>query len=97
MNINFKIFIGLNDKELHKQIILTSEVKKTLSILFDCFTLTECEGYWEKEKENTLIIEIVSNENERENIYNKVKFLKQHLNQECILITETILNDVKFI
>lgn len=97
MNINYKIFIGLNDKDLHKQIIESNEVKKTLSILFDCFTLTESVGYWNKEKENTLIVDIISNENERENIYNKVRFLKQHLNQECILITETILNDVKFI
>lgn len=97
MDINYKIFIGLNDKDLYKQIIESNEVKTTLSILFDCFTLTESVGYWKKEKENTLIIDIISNENERENIYNKVRFLKQHLNQECILITETILNDVKFI
>lgn len=97
MNINYKIFIGLNDKDLHKQIIETNEIKKTLSILFDCFTLTEGVGYWKKEKENTLILDIISNESERENIYNKVSFLKRHLNQECILITETILNDVKFI
>lgn len=97
MNINYKIFIGLNDKDLHKQIIETKEVKKTLSILFDCFTLTESMGYWKKEKESTLVIDIISNESERENICNKVRFLKQHLNQECILITEIILNDVKFV
>ena len=97
MNINYKIFIALNDKDLHKQIVETKEVKKTLSILFDCFTLTESVGYWKREKENTLIVDIISVECERENIYNKVRFLKQHLNQECILVTETILNGVKFI
>ena len=97
MNINYKIFIGLNDKDLHKQIINVKTLKTTLSILFDCFTLTESVGYWKREKENTLIIDIISNESERENIYNKVRFLKQHLNQECILVTETICNGVIFI
>lgn len=97
MFINYKIFIGLNDKDLHKQIINVKTLKTTLSTLFNCFTLTESIGYWKREKENTLIIDIISNENNREIIYNKVRFLKQHLNQECILITETIYNSVAFI
>lgn len=63
-----RLYIGLNDKDLHKQIISIEKaeevIKNMLSDNYTSYTIIKCEGVFQKETEQTLIIEYISTSKE---------------------------------
>jgi uncharacterized membrane-anchored protein YitT (DUF2179 family) len=91
------LYIGLNDKDKHKQLLLTSTYKDKISkILYaygiHSFTMLEAQGFYKSELENTLVIQVFNMDIPKVCI----KDIKQELNQECIMLTLQEL-EVKFI
>ena len=90
-------YIGLNDKDEHKQIYTTST---SLKIIQGClsrnnvteYTSSEVVGSYQGEKENTIKIELFNDKLSSRCI----KDLKEVLNQECIAEVITECN-IKFI
>ena len=99
MNKNFitSYYIGLNDKDEHKQLLLTDTYKDKINRVLQAFgkhgfTIVEAQGFYKGELENTLIIQL-GNIKLDKIIINS---LKQELNQECIMEVVTPCN-VRFI
>lgn len=95
--IEFKIFIGLNDKHAHKQLYKNEYYINEISKRFDNCTIQLGTGLYRQEKENTIILNYIANDNEKQNVYNIVNHLKLLFNQECILVTETLLNKFELV
>ena len=97
MNIEYKMYIGLNDKDTHKQDIGTDYAIGLVCLYFECCTIQEVTGCYKREQENSLIVTVIDNEHKRPDIKRAVENLKYLLNQECILLTETELNKMEVI
>lgn len=90
-------YIGLNDKDEHKQLFTNDEAKLTITTIFgyyyDSFTMSECIGVYKGELENTIKVKVMSNYFEHvRNDKELITMLKDYLNQECIGIEETQSN-----
>lgn len=90
-------FIGCNDKDKHKQLMLTSTILDKINRILQAynitsFTIKECTGIYKKELEHTIEVMLVNNTLDRIIIND----LKRELNQECIM---RVLTDcrVKFL
>lgn len=91
-------YIGLNDKDEHKQLFTNDEAKAMIITIFgfyyDSFTITECTGVYKGETENTFKVTVMSNyiryvsDSDEE----LITMLKEHLNQECIGVEEVQSN-----
>ena len=97
MDIEYKIYIGLNDKDTHKQEVRTDYAIGLIGLYFECCTVQKVIGYYKQEQENSLIVNVIDNEQKRPDIKRAVENLKYLLNQECILLTETELNKMELI
>jgi len=71
---------------LYTERINLPNIKKIVSSQFDGFTLTNGEGYWRGESEESLIIEIVSNDDIEAKVINLAKLIKLENNQESVLL-----------
>lgn len=82
-------YIGLNDKDLHKQLIDTHkaiEIIREVCLIDTCsLTLDICSGIYKGETETTLKLELINDELSSKTL----ETLKEILNQECILKTKT--------
>ncbi len=60
-------------------------IEKLISFYFDGFSILNAIGYWKGQREDSIVIEIITNDN------NKVKALVQEIKktnrQECVLVT----------
>ena len=99
MNKDFtaSYYIGCNDKDKHKQLMLTSTILDKINRILQAynitsFTIKECTGIYKKELEHTIEIMLLNNTLDKVIIDS----LKQELNQECIMEVITDCN-VKFI
>lgn len=84
-----RLYIGLNDKDLHKQVIKTEYAKNFINEIlkdnYTSYTIIEAKGFFLGEKEHTLIIEYVC-ENKKSVISNEhIRVLKEKLNQYAVL------------
>ena len=61
------------------------EIEKIVSKYFEGFTLIKSEGYWRLQKENSLIIEIVTDDTDKL-INDLAGEIKETNNQEAVLI-----------
>ena len=61
------------------------EIEKIVSKYFEGFTLIKSEGYWRLQKENSLIIEIVTDDTDKL-INDMAGEIKKANNQEAVLI-----------
>lgn len=90
--IKYYIYIGSNN-ETHK--LETAQAISIISKYFEGFTAYEVIGYWKGSKENTLKIEVASEENNTK-VIRLCKELKKELQQEAILL-EQISSNIAFI
>ena len=87
-----RLHIGMNDKDTHKQILSKEDFIMIIkACLFGygmtAFTITEGIGYYKKEQENTLIVEVIKEDRNSLISTDLIKLLKELLNQECIMQT----------
>lgn len=103
--LKYNIYIGCKDKDSKlpnlkcKVKEVTKEVLKQYEI--KCYTLLDSLGCYEYSNgmvanEETIIIEIVSDNNKDTRLKELCTSLKTILNQECIMLTKQVL-DVEFI
>ena len=62
-----------------------AEIEKIVSKYYEGFTLVKSEGFWRLQKENSLIIEIVTEDSDKL-ISNLAKEIKANNNQQAVLI-----------
>lgn len=84
-----RLYIGLNDKDMRKQVIKTECAKNFINEIlkdnYTSYTIIETEGYFLGEREHTLIVEYIC-ENKEVAINNEhIRALKEKLNQYAIL------------
>ncbi len=85
-----RLYIGLNDKDTHKQEISKTEAKEIICNVLrevSCYTIIECEGVWLREHESSLIIEYVAQHKDAIISKEYIEELKKVLNQFAILQT----------
>ena len=76
----YKLFLGLNDKDLKQQLIDTeTAINKVISIVGDC-TISTAIGCYQGHKETSLIIDLASDDD----VLPIIKKLNKEFNQECI-------------
>lgn len=94
---NYKLYVGLNDKDTYTQIIDTDEAEKIAKIIVGELaggaTFSKKQGYWVDEKsnpttENTLEI-MISNCND-DIIETICTTLRDRFNQNCVMIEKSI-------
>ena len=92
-NIQYTLYIGLNDKDSYEQFIPTDEAKQLTDAICakyaSGFTIEDAIGAWSDEKgvvthENTIVCYL--NEIDEENVHRICEELRQTLNQNTILI-----------
>lgn len=81
----FRIYLGLsisNSKiELHKDYVIDN-----IKTLFDYATIYQAKGLYKNQLENTLIIEIISNDFTDDEIRNVCKYLKNKYEQNVLCL-----------
>ena len=87
-----KLYIGMNDKDKHEQVMSKDEfimiIKSCLlGYGIEAFTIIDCAGIYKTEQENTLIIEVMQEDRNDLISVGLIKLLKDLLNQECIMQT----------
>jgi hypothetical protein len=86
----YTLYLGRNIPDTTKKVSddeIQDFLKSIVSTYFPGFTIYEAVGFWKGEQEKTLIIEIITNDQEKVNLvanYYKVKF-----KQDSVLIKET--------
>lgn len=94
MNNNlYSYYIGCNDKDEHKQLMLTSTLLDKINRILQAygitsFTIKECTGIYKKELEHTIEIVLLNMQLDKVIIND----LKRELNQECIMQVITPCN-----
>lgn len=89
----YTFYIGLNDKDTKKQLISEQQVLHLLDKVFDNYTVYTANGRYKYfdgtvENETTIVVtyfDFVDELNETK-VKNIIKFLKNQLNQELILV-----------
>lgn len=97
MTIKYEIYIGLNDKDEFIQVISDNTIMNILTKTFEEATIIKSTGVYHTMKEPYIKVELIEEARDRIDIIEKIKSLKVRLNQECILMTETVLSDVRLI
>lgn len=102
----YVLTIGKNDKDLKKQVLNDESIESLISSALhcngiECFTMLECTGFYTYEngqnvKENSLRVEVCTNENIDQPVKNTIELLKKALNQECIMV-EKEKKDISFL
>lgn len=102
--LKYNIYIGLNDKDLLKQVIDTTKAKRLvyqtlLKNKIVAYTIYLVNGVFTNEvgeitKEKTLKIEVL--DTEKDSILKSIKEMKKLLNQESVLL-EIEKKDINFI
>lgn len=89
----YRFYIGLNDKDVGKQLLSTNQVVSIIDKVFDNYTVYTANGRYKYfdgtvENETTIVVTYFDfiNELNETKIKNITKFLKTHLNQELILV-----------
>jgi len=72
------------------------KIEKIVGKRYDGFTIVHGTGFYKKQKENSLIIEIVTDENEVENIKSIASEIKETNKQDAVLV-QKIENNQWFI
>lgn len=90
----YTLFIGMNDKDTHKQELSTEEFKERIAnTLGDCTIREGATGYHTHNNGIRVIeksLEVTKFGGTKKSIVNMVKQLKQLLNQECIILKTQI-------
>lgn len=101
MKIRMAITIGFNDKDTKFQLypdrFYYDKIDELLKLNnIEAATLIKCEGYYKGEKENSMqVVLLLDEESERYqsisdkdtlNIHGFIKDIKDYLNQECVMI-----------
>lgn len=92
-----RLYIGLNDRDLHRQIVSMERAKEVIKDILSgnyvSYTMIECEGIFLRESEQTIIIEHYATGEGLliDNMH--ISAIKNILNQDCILQT---IEEVKF-
>lgn len=89
----YTLSIGLNDKDLHKQVIAKS---KAIKIIQNCLisidimgsTIYEASGVYQGEAEKTIRVDLYEIKSEAR-LIKAIKEIKRKLNQNCIAIEKT--------
>lgn len=94
--INF--YIGLNDKDTHKQEYKTNDLINSIVDIFNShnitgLTITQAIGVYNGERENSLVVSIIDRISEIEIIY-ICNDIKLELNQECVMV-QKIQDEIK--
>lgn len=96
--IKYTLYVGLNDKDLKKQIIPTEQaqliVNNTIYTLTDGATVYPAYGVYkhndgEKVLENTIKIELIDTPDQT--LGNVIRTLKTALNQESVMVEKTMI------
>ena len=86
----YTLFIGMNDKDSHKQELSTEEFKERIAnTLGDCTIREGATGYYTHDNGVRVIeksLEVTKFGGSKKSIVNIVKQLKEVLNQECIIL-----------
>ena len=90
----YSIYIGLNDKDKHKQVI---KDKKAINIIqgimksenIEGFTIKHNTGYWQGELENSKELVIYDNEQAKKRIVRAIRKIKLLLNQQEVILEIT--------
>lgn len=86
----YTLFIGMNDKDTHKQELSTEKFKERIAnTLGDCTIREGATGYYTHDNGIRVIeksLEVTKFGGTKKSIVNMVKQLKQILNQECIIL-----------
>ena len=92
---NYEIMIGLNDKDSHKQEMATKEAIKFVGEMLGSCTIQQCIGFYNGEQEISLKVTVYG-------VYfgeikNTCKYIRQGLNQECVILTNIKEQESTFI
>lgn len=92
--IEYQIYLGCNDRYLHKQlysnILIKQRIKEALNNVYniDSFTMQRVEGVYKLESEATFLITILDSQNIDSKIKGVSRYLKVYFNQESVLVTK---------
>lgn len=93
--MNWKFTIGMNDKDLHKQILTRSQFDDIIiSVVGDC-TMQDAAGVYKGEKERTLIVSVYGRF-DLSGARMAARELCHRLNQESIIISP-IIEECEFV
>lgn len=86
-NIVTTYYIGLNDKDTHRQEKTTQEALNIIEDVMDLagiesYTTSTAQGHYKRELENTIKVELVGMVLSE----HYINLLKDRLNQECIMV-----------
>lgn len=99
--IEYKLTIGLNDKESKIQKVATLEAYKIITNItkeyFQAFTIYECNGVYTHQNgavtiEKSLAVDILVDEQQDKKITKIIELVKIALNQECIMLHKSVQN-----
>lgn len=86
MIYGYSVYIGMNDKDTHKQEISTENFKNIIGKAFENCTILETTGFYKGEQEKSL--QVIVYGIDAKTVMMKINELKKTLNQESILITQ---------
>lgn len=89
----FTLYIGSDNES---KVLSLNEALTTVSEYFAGFNYSQLKGYWKGEKEDTLKVEVIGNEEDKSRINAMVSKLKRVLKQDCIIL-ETAKHNIAFI
>jgi hypothetical protein len=73
---------------IYTERINVQKVCQLVSKRYAGFTLLDANGYWENEKEKSLIVEIIGDEKERESVRKLASEIKVANSQQAVLVQE---------
>ncbi len=80
----YKLYIGSDNKTAEVEI---GKIEKTLNQNFQGYTLLNSVGYWDKTKEKSVIVSLITDKN-LNSVLSVVALLKKQLSQYLILLTQ---------
>lgn len=84
----YQIFIGLNDKDQHKQIISEMAARRIIGGMFpEGCTIAAADGMYRGENKKSLIVTVYAGSMERKAIKAKAEAIRQELNQNQVIVT----------
>jgi hypothetical protein len=84
------MYIGMNDKDLHKQVLDKAVFFAAIARELESVTIFEAIGYYKGERENSLKLEIFGMSHEE--LVTIARKLCIDLNQECIIVDGEFVN-----
>lgn len=87
----YKIYLGLNNPKTNQEYNKDDTIN-SIKALFDYATIYQAKGLYKNQFENTLIIEIISNDFTDDEIKNVCNYFKNRYQQECVMYTKDIVN-----